>query len=66
MSDNDTTQHTTFNPITYTVPVYAGYWIIGDTVGMRIALTKRPNWLHRKMTYIFFGWKWIDTKDKNT
>ena len=59
MSDN-TTQHTTFNPIAYTPPVYSGHWTIG---GMRICLEKRPNWFHQKMTYIFFGWQWTDTKE---
>ena len=63
MSD---TQHTTFNPITYTPPVYSGCWNIGGTEGMRICVTTRPNWFHQKMTYIFFGWKWTDSKEKNT
>ena len=62
MSDN-TTQHTTYNPIFYTIPVYSGYWKIGDQTGMQIWMTKRPNWLHRKMTYIFFGWEWTDLKE---
>ena len=61
MSDN-----TTFNPIAYTPPVYSGYWKIGDQTGMQIWMTKRPKWFHRKITYIFFGWKWADLKEKNT
>ena len=66
MSDNDTTQHTTFSKLVYTAPaapVYAGHWSIGGTNGMRICLVERPNWFHQKMTYIFIGWKWTDTKE---
>jgi hypothetical protein len=64
MSDS-TPQHITFNPITYIspAPVYSGHWSIGGTNGMRICLVERPNWFHQKMTYIFIGWKWTDTKE---
>ncbi len=66
MSDS-TPQHTTFSKLVYTAivpaPVYAGHWSIGGTNGMRICLVNRPNWFHQKMTYIFIGWKWTDTKE---
>ena len=61
MSDNDTIQHTTFNPIAPDIPVRVGCWDSG--CGMKIFLTKRPNWFHQKMVYIFSGWKWTDLKE---
>lgn len=36
----------------------AGYWAVGE--GLQMHNKKRPNWLHQKMTDIFFGWKWKD------
>ena len=36
----------------------AGYWQVGE--GLQMHNKKRPNWLHQKMTDIFFGWKWKD------
>jgi hypothetical protein len=43
--------------------VSVGYW---DTNGgITFWMTKRPNWFHQKMIYLFFGWKWTD-KEKNT
>ena len=62
MSD-DTTQRTTFNPVSYTAPVYSGCWTIGGSEGMRICLVKRPNWFHQKMTRLLIGWKWADTEE---
>jgi hypothetical protein len=41
-------------------PTYVGYLEIG--ISFRIALTKKPIWLHRKMMYLVFGWNWIDGK----
>jgi hypothetical protein len=35
-----------------------GYWKVGE--GLQMHNKKRPNWLHRQMTKIFFGWKWED------
>ena len=35
-----------------------GYWKVGE--GLQMHNKKRPNWLHQKMTDIFFGWKWED------
>ena len=60
MSDDTTQRTTTFNPIDFTVtaPVQVGCWDSGG--GMKICLTKRPNWFHQKMGYIFSGWKWTD------
>ena len=35
-----------------------GYWKVGE--GFQMHNKKRPNWLHQKMTEVFFGWKWMD------
>ena len=41
-----------------TPPKSVGCWDSGG--GVKVMMTKRPNWFHQKMTYIFFGWKWTD------
>jgi hypothetical protein len=33
-----------------------GYWKVGE--GLQMHNKKKPSWLHRQMTKIFFGWKW--------
>lgn len=40
------------------MPVYVGRWILSPNFG--ISVTKKPNWLQRKMVTTLFGWKWID------
>lgn len=35
-----------------------GYWKVGE--GFQMHNKKKPNWLHQKMTKIFFGWEWKD------
>ena len=35
-----------------------GYWKVGE--GFHMHNKKKPNWLHQKMTKIFFGWEWKD------
>lgn len=34
----------------------AGYWKVGE--GLQMHNKKKPNWLHRQMSKIFFGWDW--------
>lgn len=36
---------------------FAGYWRIGS---MRLSMDRRPNWFHRLMTHLVFGWVWED------
>ena len=33
-----------------------GYWEIGE--GLQLHNKKKPSWLHRQMSRIFFGWDW--------
>ena len=33
-----------------------GYWKVGE--GLQMHNKKKPNWLHRQMSKIFFGWDW--------
>lgn len=35
-----------------------GYWLISSNT--KLHRKERPNWLHQKMTKVFFGWKWED------
>ena len=39
-------------------PIMVGCWVI--TGSLRIYVTKTPNWLHKKMSKLFFGWDWKD------
>lgn len=36
----------------------AGYWEINKD--LHVWRLTRPNWLHQKMTKVFFGWNWKD------
>lgn len=36
-----------------------GYWSISNG-SVQIWRETRPNWLHQKMTKVFFGWEWKD------
>ncbi len=35
-----------------------GYWEVSK--GLQVWRKQRPNWLHQKMTKVFFGWEWND------
>jgi hypothetical protein len=37
-----------------------GCWRVGDY--LEFYSSKEPNWLHKQMSKIFFGWKWKKTK----
>ena len=39
-------------------PDAVGYWLVNKDVHFWRKI--RPNWLHQKMTKIFFGWEWKD------
>jgi hypothetical protein len=39
-------------------PIYAGCYKIGGDTGMRISLSKKPKWIHRKFTKLLLGWEW--------
>lgn len=39
-------------------PKYVGYWEVSP--GVQVWRQHRPNWLHQKMTKVFFGWEWKD------
>ena len=47
----------------FTPPECVGCWDSGG--GVKVMMTKRPNWFHQKMTYAFFGWKWTDYIKEN-
>lgn len=39
-------------------PECVGYWEFSKE--LQVWRKQRPNWLHQKMTKVFFGWKWMD------
>ena len=39
-------------------PNCVGYWAINKD--LQVWREHKPNWLHQKMTKIFFGWEWKD------
>jgi hypothetical protein len=42
-------------------PKFVGSYRIGDSGSyLQINLKKKPNWLHRKMMLLCFGWEWVD------
>ena len=41
-------------------PEYVGYLELNP--GFRVAFGKKPNWFHRKMISLDFGWNWVDGK----
>lgn len=44
-------------------PKYVGYWeLVPAPSSFRVSTTYKPNWLHRKMTKLFFGWSWHEGK----
>ncbi len=42
-------------------PKYVGGYRIGkDTYYVQFDLTHKPNWFHRTMMRLCFGWKWVN------
>lgn len=39
-------------------PDTVGYWQVDPNI--QVWRKDKPNWLHRKMTKVFFGWEWND------
>lgn len=39
-------------------PECVGYWEFSKE--LQVWRKQRPNWLHQKMTKVFFGWEWKD------
>jgi len=54
----DTTWATTASLQFKPDPKAVGHWAIGKDI--QVWREQRPNWLHRKMTKVFFGWEWKD------
>lgn len=47
----------------YEEPKWIGYWeLTPEPASLRVSTTYKPNWLHRKMTKLFFGWTWHEGK----
>ena len=41
-------------------PKYVGGYQIGGPFGLRVNMTKKPNWFQRKMMALCLGWEWVD------
>jgi hypothetical protein len=41
-------------------PKYVGYWIIGGSMGMKVAQTRKPRWLTRALCSLLLQWEWRD------
>jgi hypothetical protein len=54
--DGNYTHRTT----TIKTPNYVGGYILGDTNRVQFNLTHKPNWFHRTMVRLCFGWKWVN------
>ena len=43
------------------VPTYVGGYRLGnDTYHTQFNFTHKPNWFHRTMMRLCFGWKWVN------
>jgi hypothetical protein len=43
----------------YKEPTYVGYWqLVPPPVAFKISTTHKPNWFHRFMVKLMFGWTW--------
>jgi hypothetical protein len=47
-------------PYILTQVVYVGYYQIGGASGIRLSFASKPSWLHRTMSKLLLGWKWVD------
>ncbi len=43
-------------------PLTVGKYIMNEH--LHFHFEKKPNWFHRKMTYLLLGWKWEDSSSK--
>ena len=47
---------------TIQTPTYVGGYRLGGEYGVQFNFTVKPNWFHRTMMKLCFGWEWIDGK----
>lgn len=58
-SDNRLMYTTDKSYLLWKEPDWVGYWeLIPAPASFRVSTTYKPNWLHRVMTKLFFGWTW--------
>jgi hypothetical protein len=46
--------------LNFTQPKNVGKYVVNKEVHFNF--THKPNWFHRKMTYLLLGWEWKDYK----
>ncbi len=53
---------TTSNTIPHTIktPNYVGGYRLGEEFSFQVNLTYKPNWFHRTMMKLCFGWEWVN------
>lgn len=44
-------------------PILGAFLIDGDFDGVKLATTKKPNFLRRVIINLVFGWKWSNIKE---
>ena len=45
---------------TIKTPNYVGGYRLGGEHGFQINFTYKPNWFHRTMMRLCFGWEWVN------
>jgi hypothetical protein len=46
--------------LNFTPPKNVGKYVVNKEVHFNF--THKPNWFHRKITYLLLGWEWVDIK----
>jgi len=44
----------------FNIPNYVGGYRLGTDHYFQLNLTYKPNWFHRTMMRLCFGWKWVN------
>jgi hypothetical protein len=45
---------------TIKIPNYVGGYRLGGELGFQVNFTYKPNWFHRTMMKLCFGWEWVN------
>jgi hypothetical protein len=50
----------TYSYATIKTPNYVGGYRLGTDMSVQFNLTYKPNWFHRNMMKLCFGWEWVN------
>ena len=48
------------NYATIKTPNYVGGYRLGGEFGLQVNFIYKPNWFHRTMMRLCFGWEWVN------